>query len=236
MLPTPVTLTHRAPARSLALIRLAIVPVAAGTALLIAWKLGYFRLDHRQRLVDVVHGLQQVRATEVVFVALDAMVLALVLPATIPSVVGGALFGWWKGALLAWLGALLGTTLSHFLARRIARKPVKRLFGEHRLLRELRDRDSVLALLRLRILPLAPFATLDYVCGIAGVSLRRLLVATMIGYLPSVIAYTYVGSAIMRGIAAGNDASHRALWVAGIVTAAMLLASAVPALVHRLRR
>lgn len=229
-------LTRSAAPRRLALIRLAIVPTVAVVALLTAWKLGYFSLEHRQRLAALVHDLRQVQGTQVVYVLLDALVLALVLPATIPSVVGGAMFGWVQGALLAWLGSIAGTVLSWVLARRIARAPAKRIFGDHRLLRELKEHESVLSLLRLRILPVAPFATLDYVAGIAGVRLWPLLAATMIGILPSVIAYTYVGAEIMRGIAAGKAASHRALWVAGGVTAAMLLVSAVPALARRLRR
>jgi uncharacterized membrane protein YdjX (TVP38/TMEM64 family) len=222
-------------ARNLSLIRLAIVPVVAVVALVTAWKLGYFSLEHRERLLHFVQELRRLPGTQAVYVLFYALLIALVLPATIPSIVGGALFGWWEGAFLAWLGALAGTTLSHLLARHIARKPARRLFGEHRLLRELKDHDDVLSLLRLRILPIAPFAVLDYAAGVAGVRLRQLLMATMVGILPSVVAYTYVGSEIIRGIAEGNNAAHRALWVAAAVTVGMMVVSAVPALLQRLR-
>lgn len=218
----------------MAMLRLAIVPVIAIAATITAWKLGYFRLDHRQQLVGAAARFHDLPWSEVWYVVIYALAIAVVLPATIASLVGGAVFGLWEGALLAWGGALAGTLLTHALARYIARAPMRRLFGEHRLLRMLREHDDVMALLRLRILPVAPFAVLDYVAGVAGASLLRLLIATAIGILPSVVAYAYVGHALMRGLAEGQ-ASHRALWTAGIITVSMMLLSGLPYLLKRWR-
>jgi uncharacterized membrane protein YdjX (TVP38/TMEM64 family) len=110
-----------------------------------------------------------------------------------------------------------------------------RLFGEHRLLRQLRERSGILALVRLRIMPVAPFAVLDYVAGIAGVSLRRLFIATTVGVLPSVLAYAYVGAQLVRGMEAGSAASRDAFLIAGVISAAMLLLSALPPLLSWMR-
>jgi uncharacterized membrane protein YdjX (TVP38/TMEM64 family) len=219
------------------LLRLAVIPVVVIAALLVAWKLGYFELDKRRQLVDTVRQLRSIPGPgpELTYLAAFALAITLVLPAWIATLVGGALFGPWKGALLAWAGALAGTVLTHLLARHVAKAPMRRLFGEHRLLTQLRDHDDVMELLRLRILPIAPFAVLDYVAGVAGVSLRRLLLATMMGVVPSVVAYAYVGSELMNGMMSRTDASRRALWIAGIVTVVMLLVSVTPGLIRRLR-
>ena len=219
----------------LPLLRLAIIPVVVIGGLVTAWKLGYFDIERRQHLSDVAKGLHALQYTEAIYVALYALAIVLLLPSTVGSLVGGALFGAVEGGLLAWLGALAGTVVAHLLARHVARAPMQKMFGQHRLLRRLKEHDDILELLRLRILPVAPFATLDYVAGVAGVSLPRLLLATMIGALPSVVAYAYVGSQLMRGIATRTDASHRALWVAGVVSVVMLLLSVVPGLIQRLR-
>ena len=221
----------------LPLLRLAVIPVVVLVALFAAWKLGYFELDKRRQLLDTVQRLRGMPGAgpEVMYVAAFAIAITLVLPAWIATLVGGALFGPWKGALLAWTGALAGTVVTHLLARYVAKAPMRRLFGEHRLLRHLREHDDVMELLRLRILPVAPFAVLDYVAGVAGVSLRRLLLATMMGVIPSVIAYAYVGSELINGMISRTDASRRALWIAGVVTVGMLLISVTPGLIRRWR-
>jgi len=222
-------------AKLVPLLRLAVIPAVVVIALIFAWKLGYFQLDRRRHLVEAVRQAHAVPGAEVVYVAAFAVGISILLPAWIATLLGGAVFGFWEGAALAYAGALTGTVLSHLLARHVAKKPMRRLFGEHRLLRQLREHDSVMALLRLRILPVAPFAVLDYVAGVAGVSLRRLLIATMIGVIPSVIAYSYVGSELISGIMSQADASRDALWIAGAVTVGMLLLSVVPGLLRRLR-
>lgn len=216
-------------------LRLAALPVIVIVAVLVAWKLGYFELERRQRLFDTVQRVRVLPGIEAVYVVAYALAITICLPAAVATVLGGAIFGAWFGALLAWLGSLAGTVLAHFLARSVARAPARRLFGEHRLLRQLKDHDDVFALLRLRVLPVAPFAVLDYVAGVAGVSLPRLLLATMIGVIPSVVAYTYVGAELLRGIVSKSEASHRALSIAGAVTLLMLLLSVAPRLWQKKR-
>ncbi len=222
-------------AKLVPILRLAVIPAIVLIALVFAWKLGYFQLDRRRQLVEAVRQMHAVPGSRIVYVAAFAVAIAILLPAWIATLVGGAMFGFWEGAALAYAGALAGTVFSHLLARYVAKKPMRRLFGEHRLLRQLREHDSVMALLRLRILPVAPFAVLDYVAGVAGVSLRRLFLATMIGVIPSMIAYSYVGSELIRGILSGAEASRDALWIAGAVTVGMMLLSVIPALVRKLR-
>ena len=56
------------------------------------------------------------------------------------TIIGGAMFGPRTGAFLAWSSCLLGTIFAHELARRIARKPMLRLFGRHR--RGFRGRET----------------------------------------------------------------------------------------------
>lgn len=217
-------------------LRLAALPVLVGIALLVAWKLGYFELDRRRQLFETVQRLRVLPWIQTVFVLGYAVVVTLGLPAVIATIVGGAIFGIWFGALNAWLGALVGTVLAHSMARSIAHQPLRRLFGEHRLLRELKDHDDILTLLRVRVIPVGPLAVLPYVAGIAGISLKRLLLATALGILPSALAYAYVGRELLRGMVSPSDASKRAFLIAGGVTAAMLALSIVPRIVSRLRK
>lgn len=218
-----------------ALIRLALLPVIVIAALLIAWKLGYFGMDRRQGLLDTVQRLRLMHLIQIWFVVAYAILITLCIPATVATLLGGAIFGSWKGALLAWIASLIGTVLAHWLSRSLARKPIQRLFGEHKLMRQLKEKDDVMTLIKLRVIPVAPFAVLGYIAGIAGVSLQRLLLATAIAVLPSVFAYSYVGAELITGMTSADDASKRALWIAGAITVGMLLVSVVPGLIRRLR-
>lgn len=218
-----------------AIIRLAVLPAIVIISLLVAWKLGYFGMDKRQSLLDTVQRLRLVHLIQIWFVLAYATLITLCIPASIATVLGGAIFGSWKGALLAWIASLIGTVLSHWLARRVARKPIQRLFGEHKLMRQLKQHDGVMTLVRLRVIPVAPFAVLGYIAGIAGVSLQRLLLATAIAMIPSVVAYSYVGAELITGMTSADDASKRALWIAGGVTVTILVVSFIPGISRRLR-
>ena len=112
--------------------RLAIIPAIVIVALLIAWRTGYFEMDRRQSLLDTVQRLRLQDGIQIWFVLTYAVLITLCVPATIATLLGGAIFGSWKGALLAWIASLLGTVLAHWLSRSVAHKPIRRLFGDHK--------------------------------------------------------------------------------------------------------
>ncbi len=219
--------------KAVAAIRLAFLPVLIAVALIGAWKLGYFDLDHRRQMAGAVERMRDVRAIHLLFVGMFALGIALCLPSNVGSWLSGALFGLWLGAALALAGGIAASVLGYWMARSIARRPINRLFGEHRLLRALRKRDDIGTLFQLRVLPVAPFAVLTYVAGIAGVSLRKLLLATVIGGVPACIAHAFVGTQLMQGLTSTSGDAKRALLLAGGVTATMLLTSLVVGVVRR---
>jgi uncharacterized membrane protein YdjX (TVP38/TMEM64 family) len=196
-------------------IRLAIVPVIAITASIVAWKLGYFEMDRRREVAQVVDNMRR-------------------LP--VMTIIGGAFFGPVLGPILAWCGALSGTMLTHTLASRVARAPLRRMFGDHKLLQQLREDVTVVGLFSLRIIPVAPFGVFAYVAGLAGVRLTRLVLATAFAMIPSVTAYGYVGAELMRGLAEDPDAAGRALRLAGYVTIFMFSLSIVPTIYRKVFR
>jgi uncharacterized membrane protein YdjX (TVP38/TMEM64 family) len=214
--------------------RLLALPVITIGGSVVAWKLGYFDLDRRREIAAFVERTRGLPVIQLLYVAGYAIVVAVSLPAVVATILGGAYFGWGWGGLLAWCGLLAGTALTHTLAARIARKPLLRVFGHHRLLTQLRENVGVPGLIRLRVLPVAPLGVLAYVAGIAGVPLRRLLMATAIAMIPSVVAYSYVGAQLMRGLA-DPAATERALRLAGYVTLGMLALSIVPNLLKKSR-
>ncbi|MFL5467564.1 MAG: TVP38/TMEM64 family protein [Gemmatimonadaceae bacterium] len=215
--------------------RLALLPGIAALALLIAWRLGYFDLARREQLLSIVRHARQTAGADVLYVAAYALIATLGLPVTVLSVLGGALFGAIRGLVLAWTGGMLGTLLAYGMARSIGQRPARRLFGRHHLLDRLRKRSDFWTLLRLRLLPLAPFGVLDYVAGLVGASLRTLVLATAVGSLPSAAAYAYAGGELVKGLAQSGETRLRAFWIAGAVTLVVTVASLMPTVTRQLR-
>lgn len=219
--------------KAVAALRIAVLPALVALALVTAWKLGYFDLDHRRELARAVASIRELPGVHILFIAMFAVGIALCLPSNVGSWLAGALFGVGMGAAVALTGGLVATVIGYWLARTIARRPVQRLFGQHRLMRALRKRDDIAALFQLRVLPVAPFAVLPYVAGIAGVSLRKLLLATVIGGVPACLAHAFVGTQLLQGLTSSSDDSKRALLLAAAVTVSMLLVSVVVGIVRR---
>jgi uncharacterized membrane protein YdjX (TVP38/TMEM64 family) len=208
--------------RVFSLLRVGILPAIIVVALIVAWVSGYFDLDRREQLFGAVQQLRLWRGIGVAFLFGYALAASVGLPTALMTILAGGIFGFRVGALLSWSGSLIGTVFAHELARRIARKPVERLFGKHHLLARLKHRGDIRTLAWLRVVPTGPFALLPYLSGIAGVSLKRLLLATGAAIVPSVVVYAYLGAALIRRMISPDD-SGKALWIAAAVSIAMPL-------------
>lgn len=209
------------------------LPALLAVAALVAWRLGYFHLQKDDTLGKVVERLASVPATSMVFVLLYAGAVTVGLPCTPLTLIGGAVFGTVRGALLSWAATMLGTTAAYWLARGIGRSAIERaLRGQDELLDRVREHGGFLNLVRLRLVPMAPFAYVDYAAGVAGLAFRDVLGATAVGTAAGSVAYAYVGHTLWAGFSGGK---RRALIIAGVVTAGLFALSFVPKLVNHLR-
>ena len=222
--------------RAITALRLALLPGIVAVALVIAWRLGYFDLDQRERVVGLIREASATAWAAPLYVIAYTLAATVGLPTTPMSIVGGALFGAPRGLALAWTAEMAATLTSYTLARSIGQRPVRRFLGRHHLLERMKKKADFWTLVRLRVLPVAPFAVLDYVAGLAGVSLRVLLLATAVGILPSVGAYTFVGAELATGLEQTGEGERRSLWIAAAVSLAMVCISLSPSLIKRIRR
>lgn len=148
-------------------------------------------------------GPQQLRETvegagpwgPVLYVLGYAALVLVPTPASVLTILAGALFGLLEGVLLAWLGALLGAVGGFAIGRRLGRPAVDRLLGGR-----LAQTDRVLAhhglpaVLAVRLVPVFPFTPLNYAAGLVGVKFRHYLLGSALGMLPGATAYAAVGA------------------------------------------
>jgi len=141
----------------------------------------------------------------------------------------GALFGFFEGVVVAWVGPVLGTSGAYWIARLIGGASVQRLLAGHQdIIAKLHGRRSFLTLLRLRAIPLIPSLLLDYAAGAARMDYVAYVGATMLGSFTSTAIFVFLASNVATGLTTGA-ADEALLWSVGagaVLVAAELRAGA----------
>lgn len=134
-------------------------------------------------------------AGPVLFAALYAGLSLTPAPVVVLSIGAGVLFGLPVAAGSVLVGALGGAAIGFGLARVLGRATVRQLGGD-RLARldEMLRRRGVLAVIVVRLVPLLPFTTLNYACGLTAVRARDYLLGTALGIVPGTLAYVTIGA------------------------------------------
>ena len=121
-------------------------------------------------------------------------ILVAPIPGNVISLMGGYLFGPVSGVLYSLVGLGLGAGLAATLARRLGRPLIQRFTGEQALQqweRRLRIRSPITwGLIFLFPVPDA----LYYLAGLSGAPLRWLVLAAMVGRVPSLIVNNWLGA------------------------------------------
>lgn len=155
----------------------------------------------------------------------------LMVPVTVLIVVTVVVFGPLYGGTLALCGAVLSAAAGHTAGRLLGRDAVRR-FGGHRLnrLSQQVGKHGVLAMVVLRLVPLAPFTLVNLVVGASRISLRDCLLGTAIGMLPGIVLSA---SLVDRIAAVARNPGMATFALLGLV---LLLPVAVLLLLRRRRR
>ena len=214
--------------------KLAIFLLVLAVAGLFAWKLGLFALADRAALLSAIRRARTTRLLTPAFVVDNSAAVTFGLPASAFTLAGGALFGFWRGLFFNWLGATLGATLAYLFAGALCRDECRALLG-HRAeaLARVAARHGLLGTLRLRLIPVVPFALLNYGAALVGVRRRDYLVATALGIIPGTAVYTYFADSLLQGAA---GAGRHALLNAALAGALLIVFSFVPTLIQLLAR
>ena len=109
--------------------------------------------------------------------------LMLFLPAAMFSVVGGILFGPFKGFILNMTGFFLSGTLAFYLSRFLGKSTIDKIL-------------KILFLLRLP--PILPYDPLSYTCGLTKIKYRDFIVASLLGVIPETLCYSFMGQNILN--------------------------------------
>lgn len=145
-------------------------------------------------LVALARGMQEMPFTPLVIVASYVIAGCLMVPVMLLIAVTGIVFGPVTGALYAVAGTLLSAAVTYFIGRWLGRDTVRSLMGPrvNRLSRHVAKR-GILAMMVIRILPVAPYTVVNVVAGASHIRFRDYLIGTFLGMAPGIlITVTFV--------------------------------------------
>ena len=192
---------------------------------------------HRTELQDFVtaHLVAAVLLYLVVYVVVTAASLPV---ATLLTLVGGFLFGWFGGAALTVLGATSGATIVFLVARSAFGDPLRRRAGPYLMRMEAGFRRNAWSyLLFLRLMPVFPFVIVNIAPAFLGVATRIFVATTLLGIVPGTMVYSVVGAGLGEVLDSGQEFSVGAVATPEILLglAGLALLSLAPALLRRYR-
>ncbi|MBN9668902.1 TVP38/TMEM64 family protein [Labrenzia aggregata] len=191
------------------------LPLAGlGLLMVLAFSLGLHReltlsnlIMHRQELSVFVD--RNIGVALLVYLAVYALSVALSFPgASLLTIAGGFLFGWFAGGSVTVFGATLGACAVFLAARSSLGEVLTKRAGPflNRLGEGFRN-DAFNYLLFLRLTPVFPFWLVNIAPAVFRVPLSTYTVATLLGIVPGTFAFAFIGSGLDSVIAAQETAS-----------------------------
>lgn len=134
------------------------------------------------------------------FILLLAVRPVTLLPGQLFTAVGGILFGMAAGTAYALVGTLLATGLIHFLARRLGRKPMRRLAGDKHPVFERAAREHGFQLGFLACVnSVIPADVMLATAAASGARYVPLALGAVVGTIPGTLLTTLFGSSLGQG-------------------------------------
>jgi pyruvate/2-oxoglutarate dehydrogenase complex dihydrolipoamide dehydrogenase (E3) component/uncharacterized membrane protein YdjX (TVP38/TMEM64 family) len=180
-----------------------LVLIAAAVAAFFAFDLGRFlSLDYlkgQQAAFAAVYAEQRL-ATIASYFLIYIAVTALSLPgATILTLAGGALFGFWTGLVVVSFASSIGALLAMLAARFVLRDSVQAKFGDKlAAINAGVDKDGALYLFALRLVPLFPFFVINLLLGLTRIRAWTFYWASQLGMLAGTAVYVNLGTQLAQ--------------------------------------
>jgi len=182
--------------------------------------------EHREILYSFVKG--NYFGSVLVYIA-AVISTAFLVPASVPLiVVGGFLFGIFWAIVYVGVGFLVGSALAFLVARYLIGSWLQHRYGGK--LESFNDeimRHGRNYLIILRMIPLFPFFTVNYLAGLTKMPLKRFLWSTVLGMLPCSVIYAFAGRELGK-----IQSPHDLLTPKFIIIVALLVLFALMPVIH----
>ncbi len=198
-------------------------------------------VEHRDMLKAYV--MENLVLSSVIFLLVYTAATAFAFPAaSLLTILGGFVFGWFLAGTLTAFAATLGASIIFLAARTALGDFLQKMAGPGvSKLAHSFEENAFGFLLVLRLAPIFPFFVVNIAPALFNVSLRTYVAATFIGILPGTYAYAYLGqgldSVVLSAREAGRDVSLADLVTTELTIAFIALAvvAAIPFVIKKFR-
>jgi uncharacterized membrane protein YdjX (TVP38/TMEM64 family) len=191
------------------------------TALAAAWR--YTPLSEYvtgERIVAWARAIRGWTWAPLVVVFLYTPAAFVMFPRPLLTLLTVVAFGPWLGFAYGMTGIILSALATYYVGRLLPDKTVQRLAGD-----KLDDvvkalqRHGLMAMLAVRIIPVAPFAVEGLIAGAVPIKVWHFTLGTFFGMLPGVLATSVFGAQLAAAL---EDPSKINWWIVAAVVAAMI--------------
>ncbi|HEY2377800.1 MAG TPA: VTT domain-containing protein [Gemmatimonadaceae bacterium] len=218
--------------RRSALLRIAALAAVIVVLTIVAFKLGWFDLQHATAMIESLQSGHNLASVAVLFFLLCSVTTAAGFPALPFTVAAGAIFGHLLGSALSWAAALVGTMFGYAIARFVGRETARRWLAKRAVGAALTQSTSFMTLLRLRLVPVIPLSVVNFAAGLARTRFGVYVAATAIGILPTTVVFAYFADSLVRGL---QGAKTHAYWDVGIASGVLMLMSLLPLALKKMK-
>lgn len=162
----------------------------------------YLTLEYAQSQLSSIQDYKNENFVQTALLYFTGYVIAtsLSIPgAVIITLLGGAIFGVFWGALLVSFASSIGATLAFLVSRVLLRDWVQRKFGDYLLpLNKGIEKDGSFYLFSIRMVPLFPFFVVNLLMGLTAIRTTSFYLASQAGMLIGTIVYVNAGSELSQ--------------------------------------
>jgi len=134
----------------------------------------------------------------VVFLLIGSLVITLGAPRSIVAILGGIVFGFFWGVILALAAALLGSVVIYLLTKWLGRPLFKHKVEKYlKAVEEHIEINGILLVIMLRQLPLTCMLV-NVVIGLTSISFSTFMLGSAVGMLPEVVIFALYGSSLQQ--------------------------------------
>lgn len=172
--------------------------------LLVSFALIYFKFGHFLTL-EQMKGFHQSLQNDIkthlffysgIYFIAYVIITALSIPgATVVTLLGAALFGFWWSLLLVSFSSSIGATIAFLSSRYLLREWLNSKFKDKLILiNKGVEKDGAFYLLTLRLVPIFPFFLINLLMGLTKITVGRFYFFSQLGMLPGTMVYLNAGT------------------------------------------
>lgn len=161
----------------------------------------YFIIKHRHLIAHLnVNKMRRYilsygEFSSIIFIIIYSLKpVALIIPASIMSILAGNIFGPYKALFLSIIGCFGAGSVAFFIARVLGKSFVDNLLkGKALTLDSNIEKHGFKIMLIMRLSFIFPYDPLSFAAGLSKMKYRDFILGTLIGVLPEMISYSFIG-------------------------------------------